>query len=65
MSSFADKEFGTFVAVNHIHDAVCLAVELLVDDHLRCRAMGVAGGTDKEASLTFCLAARSSSWHAG
>ena len=51
--------------MNHIHDAVCLAVELLVDDHLRCRAMGVAGGTDKEASFTFCLAARSSSWHAG
>ena len=56
---FADVEFGTFGAMNNVHDVVRLAVELFGDVHLGFRSFDANVGADEGARFAFLLVARS------
>ena len=48
VTCFADVEFGTFGAMNNIHDVVRLAVELFRDVHLGVWSLDADVGADKD-----------------
>ena len=64
-SRFADVEFRAFGAMNNVHDAIRLAVELFADVHLGFRSLDADVGADKGVRFAFLSVARNGSWCSG
>ena len=65
VSCFANVEFGTFGAMNNVHDVVNLVVELFGDVLLGFWSFAADVGADEGACFAFLLVARSGSWCSG